>query len=93
METSVHYMVAEDDLVVAFLTHVLRPTPPTFSRPRINAVGGVPNPLGDFEIHWDAMGFFKLKHGKIVEEWIARDDKGIDLQLGTLTLTPFFPHP
>ena len=27
-------------------------------------------------ISWDAMAIFKLKHGKIAEEWIVRDDLG-----------------
>jgi predicted SnoaL-like aldol condensation-catalyzing enzyme len=90
MKTTVHHMVAEGDLVVAHVSHDLTPRAGTMiPSPRIGcmvqASGGT--------IHWEAMALFKVENGKIVEEWISRDDLGQLLQQGKITFEPCAPMP
>ena len=73
MVTQIYNLIAEGDFVVAHLRHDL-----TFHVgvmvPRFR-VGCLFRSTGE-TISWDAMAIFKLKHGKILEKWIVRDDLG-----------------
>jgi len=90
MVTTIHRVVAEGDLVVAHVSHDLTPKPGTpFVSPRIKC--GIP--ASGNTIHWEAMAIFKFRNGKIVEEWISRDDLGSLLQLGKITFEPCGPMP
>lgn len=82
--------MAEGDFVVARVSHDLAPRAGTFiRRPRI---GCMVKASGE-TIHWDAMAMFKLEKGKIMEEWISRDDLGFLLQVGKITFDPCAPLP
>jgi predicted ester cyclase len=88
MKTTVHHLVAENDFVFAYVSHDLSPRKGTMiPSPRI---GCLVQASGD-TIHWEAMALFKLKNGKIIEEWISRDDLGQLLQQGKLTFEPCAP--
>jgi hypothetical protein len=90
MVTTIHHIVAEGNLVVAHVSHDLTPKPGTpFMSPRIKCAV----PTKGNTIHWEAMAIFKFRNGKIVEEWISRDDLGSLLQLGKITFEPCGPMP
>jgi len=85
MKTTVHHVIAEGDLVMAHVSHDLSPKSGSMvPSPRVGCL----MPSNGGTIHWEAMALFKLKNGKIVEEWISRDDLGVLLQTGTLAVEP-----
>ena len=71
MVTQIYNLIAEGDFVVAHLHHDMT----------IHVGGMVPRfrvgclfqSTGEM-ISWDSVGIFKMKNGKIIEEWIVRDD-------------------
>ena len=38
------------------------------------------------ELNWSAIVQFRLHDGKIVEEWVMRDELGMLVQMGTITV-------
>jgi hypothetical protein len=40
------------------------------------------------ELNWTAIVQFRLKDGKIAEEWVMRDELGMLLQMGKVTVAP-----
>ena len=40
------------------------------------------------ELNWTAIAQFRLKDGKIAEEWVMRDELGMLLQMGKVTVAP-----
>ena len=73
--TTIHQIIAEDDLVATRETHkgIHR--------------GQFPTPIGTFDvtgrpIEWTSQVFFRFKEGKIAEMWVARDELGIIRYLG-----------
>ncbi len=75
--TTIHDMIAGDDKVVCRLTHKGMHATDWTSRVGTHAVAGKP-------VSWPAIAIFRLKDGKIAEEWVCRDELGMLLQLGAL---------
>lgn len=69
--TQIYNLIAEGDFVVAHLHHDLTHHVGVMV-PRLRV--GCLFRSTDEMISWDSMAIFKLKHGKIQEEWIVRDD-------------------
>ena len=85
MKTTFHHLIAEGDLVLAHVSHALSPKSGSkIPSPRIGCL----IPSDGETVRWEAMALFKLKNGKIVEEWISRDDLGLLLQTGKLVFDP-----
>ena len=77
MVTTIEHMIAEDDFVAVQLRHVVSYTADLPSRVGILPAAGK-------TITWVAHPHFRLKNGRIAEEWIQRDEAGILQQLGGL---------
>jgi hypothetical protein len=78
--TTLHHVVAEDDLVVAHLTHVVTYKPGVVNDTRVGSVA-----VGEKSITWDAIAIFRFERGLIAEEWVSRDELGQLLQAGAVT--------
>jgi limonene-1,2-epoxide hydrolase len=78
-ETTIHEVVAENDLVVCRLSHRV-----------VHRGGGWTNRIGTHAVPagkvvtWEAMAMFRIRDGKIAEEWICRDELGMLMQLGSV---------
>ena len=81
MKTTLHHMLADGDYVVAHLTHVVTYGSPAAFATRLGSVE-----TSGCSIHWDATAIFQLEDGKIVEEWVNRDELNILSQLDAVTL-------
>ena len=73
--TTLHRLVADGDTVAAHLSH------------RVVFAGMISTPFGARDVagqsvEWSAMAFFRLREGRIAEEWVNRDELGIFAQLG-----------
>jgi predicted SnoaL-like aldol condensation-catalyzing enzyme len=69
-------LIAEGDLVAVRIHHRARVRPHTFrSRAGDVAIAGERN------LEWTAIVQFRMKDGKIAEEWVMRDELGMVLQL------------
>ena len=75
--TTIEHMIAEGDMVALRLRHDVTYTADIPSR-----VGMLP--AAGKSIHWYAHPMFRVRDGKIVEEWVQRDEAGILEQLGGL---------
>ena len=42
--------------------------------------------IKDQELNWPAIVQFRLTDGKIVEEWVMRDELGMLVQMGTVAV-------
>jgi len=74
-------LIAEDDMVAVRITHRTKVRPHTFrSRAGEMRVGK------EQDLNWTAIVQFRLKNGKIVEEWVMRDELGMLVQMGTITV-------
>ena len=76
-ETEVHDIFEFDDRVVVRLTH------------RAMGAGVFRSRVGTYEVKdkpvtWGAMAIFRMRDGKIAEQWVNRDELGILLSLGVL---------
>ena len=82
LETTIHDIFASDDRVAVRLSHKAVFTEGAYMRSRlgIHRVGGK-------NLMWDAIAIFRLKDGKIAEEWVQLDDLGKLMQLGTVSLS------
>jgi predicted SnoaL-like aldol condensation-catalyzing enzyme len=76
-------LMAEGDMVAVRISHRTRARPHTF---RCRA--GEVNLAQEQELNWTAIVQFRLKDGKIAEEWVMRDELGMLLQMGTVTVAP-----
>jgi predicted SnoaL-like aldol condensation-catalyzing enzyme len=76
-------LMAEGDMVAARISHRTRALPHTF-RSRAGEV----NLAREQEINWTAIVQFRLKDGKIAEEWVMRDELGMLLRMGKVTVAP-----
>ena len=83
MKTELHHMLADGDFVVAHLTHRVTFHGRSAFTTRLGQVD-----TSDRSIYWDATAIFKLEGGKIVEEWVNRDELNILAQLDAVTLIP-----
>jgi predicted SnoaL-like aldol condensation-catalyzing enzyme len=75
--------MAEGDMVAARISHRTRARPHAF-RSRAGEVSLVREQALD----WTAIVQFRLKDGKIAEEWVMRDELGMLLQMGKVTVAP-----
>jgi predicted SnoaL-like aldol condensation-catalyzing enzyme len=84
-QTKILNLVAEGDLVFARIEHTVKYKEGSVRR---NPAGVTPEFLPIRNAHWVAMSMFRMAGGKIVEEWISRDDLGVLTQIGTVTVVP-----
>ncbi len=70
-------LIAEGDMVAVRITHITRVRPHTF-RSRAGEV----RVSKDQALNWTAIVQFRLQDGKIVEEWVMRDELGMLVQMG-----------
>ena len=71
-------LMAEGDMVSVRITHSTKVRPHTF-RSRAGEV----RVNEEQELNWNAIVQFRLRDGKIVEEWVMRDELGMLVQMGT----------
>jgi predicted SnoaL-like aldol condensation-catalyzing enzyme len=81
--TELNGLIAEGELVAVRVTHRARVRPHTF-RSRVGDV----KLAGEQDLRWTAIVQFRLKDGKIAEEWVMRDELGMLVQMGRVTLSP-----
>jgi len=74
-------LMAEGDMVSVRITHSTKVRPHTFR----SRAGEVPVSK-EQELNWTAIVQFRLHDGKIVEEWVMRDELGMLAQMGTITV-------
>lgn len=70
-------LMADGDMVAVRITHRTRVRPHTF-RSRAGEV----RVSEEQELNWTAIVQFRLHDGKIVEEWVMRDELGMLAQMG-----------
>ena len=75
-------LMAEGDMVSVRITHSTKVRPHTF-RSRAGEV----RVSKEQELNWTAIVQFRLKDGKIAEEWVMRDELGMLLQMGKVTVS------
>jgi predicted SnoaL-like aldol condensation-catalyzing enzyme len=74
-------LMAESDMVAVRISHHTTVRPHTFrSRAGTVSVGKVQ------ALNWTAIVQFRVQDGKIVEEWVMRDELGMLAQMGTITV-------
>jgi predicted SnoaL-like aldol condensation-catalyzing enzyme len=76
-------LMAEGDLVAARISHRTRVRPHAF-----RSRAGETNLAREQSLDWTAIVQFRLKDGKIAEEWVMRDELGMLLQMGKVTVSP-----
>ena len=76
-------LMAEGDLVAARVFHRTRVRPHAF-----RSRAGESHIAREQTLDWTAIAQFRLKDGKIAEEWVMRDELGMLLQMGTVTVHP-----
>ncbi len=74
-------VMAEGDMVSVRIAHLTKVRPHTF-RSRAGEV----RISNEQELNWTAIVQFRLQDGKIVEEWVMRDELGMLAQMGTITV-------
>jgi hypothetical protein len=82
LETTIHDIFASDNRVALRLSHKAVFTEAAFMRSRLGI-----HEVGGKILIWDAIAIFRLKDGKIAEEWVQPDDLGKLMQLGTVSLS------
>ena len=82
LETTIHDIFASDNRVVVRLSHKAVFTEGAYMRSRLGM-----HKVGGEILIWDAIAIFRLKDGKIAEEWVQLDDLGKLMQLGTVSLS------
>ena len=84
IETTVHDIFGTEDRVAVRISHksIFPEGEMTRSRLGFHKVPGK-------AVTWDAIAIFRLKDGKIVEEWVQLDDLGRLMQFGTVSLLSF----
>jgi predicted ester cyclase len=78
--TTIHDLLAEDDRVACRLSHRAVHRGEWTSRLGRHDVAGK-------EITWSANVIFRFRDGKIVEEWVSRDELGMLIDLGVVQAT------
>ena len=79
--TELSGLIAEGDMVSVRVLHRVRVRPHTF-RSRAGEV----KIAEDRDLQWTAIVQFRLKDGKIAEEWVMRDELGMLIQMGGITV-------
>jgi predicted ester cyclase len=75
--TTIHDLIAEDDRVACRLSHRALNRGEWTSRLGRHAVAGK-------TISWPAIAIFRIRDGKIAEEWVNRDELGMVIDLGVV---------
>jgi predicted ester cyclase len=75
--TTIHDLIAEKDRVVCRLSHRALNGSDWTSRLGRHAVAGK-------TVTWSAIAIFRFRDGKIVEEWVSRDELGMLIELGVV---------
>ena len=76
-------LMAEGDMVAVRIFHRTRTRPHAFC-----SRAGEVNLAREQELDWTAIAQFRMKDGKIAEEWVMRDELGMLLQMGKVTVNP-----
>ena len=74
-------LMAEADMVSARIHHRTRVRPHVF-----RSRAGELSVAQERDLEWQALVQFRLSDGKIAEEWVMRDELGMLLQLGDISL-------
>jgi hypothetical protein len=83
LDAALSGLMAEGDLVAVRISHRTRARPHAFR----SRAGEVKLEM-EQALNWTAIVQFRLKDGKIAEEWVMRDELGMLLQMGTVTVAP-----
>jgi predicted ester cyclase len=75
--TTIHDLIAEDDRVACRLSHRALNRGEWTSRLGRHAVAGK-------TVSWPAIAIFRIRDGKIAEEWVNRDELGMVIDLGVV---------
>jgi predicted ester cyclase len=75
--TTIHDLIADEDRVACRLSHRAVNRDDWTSRLGTHAVAGK-------TVTWQAIAIFRIRDGKIAEEWVSRDELGMLIQLGVL---------
>jgi predicted SnoaL-like aldol condensation-catalyzing enzyme len=79
-KTAIHDLMAEGDLVLCRLSHRV-----------VHRGGEWTSRLGRHSVEpgqvvtWPSLTMFRIRDGKIAEEWVCRDELGMLIQLGVVT--------
>jgi predicted ester cyclase len=79
-KTTIHDLVAENDFVVCRLSHRV-----------VHRGGNWSSRLGSHAVAasqvvtWPSLTMFRIRDGKIAEEWVCRDELGMLMQLGVVS--------
>lgn len=76
-KTTIHDVIAEQDRVACRLSHRAVNRDEWTSRVGKHAVRGK-------TVTWPAIAIFRIRDGKIAEEWVSRDELGMLIELGVL---------
>jgi len=76
-------LMAEGDLVSVRVRHRTRVRPHAF-----HSRAGDVTIAAEQALEWTAIAQFRLKDGKIAEEWIMRDELGMLVQMGKVSVGP-----
>src|SRR5262245_52492469 len=80
--TTIHDLIAENDFVVCHLSHRV-----------VHRGGNWSSRLGTHVVRagqivtWPSLTMFRIRDGKIAEEWVCRDELGMLMQLGVVMKT------
>jgi predicted ester cyclase len=75
--TTIHDLIAEEDRVACRLSHSAVNRGEWTSRIGRHAVAGK-------TVSWPAIAIFRIRDGKIAEEWVNRDELGMLIELGVM---------
>jgi predicted ester cyclase len=73
--TTIHDLIVEEDRVACRLSHLAVNRGEWTSRRGRHAVAGK-------AVSWTAIAIFRIRDGKIAEEWVNRDELGMLIELG-----------
>ena len=77
--TIIHDLIAEEDRVACRLSHQAVNRSEWTSRLGTHTVARK-------SVTWPAIAIFRIRDGKIAEEWVSRDELGMLIELGVLAL-------
>src|SRR5262245_5584621 len=76
-KTTIHDLIAEEDRVACRLSHRAVNRSEWTSRLGTHPVAGK-------TVSWPAIAIFRIRDGKIAEEWVNRDELGMLIELGVV---------
>ena len=81
--TELSGLIAEGDMVSVRVRHRTRVRPHVF-----HSRAGDTMIAAEQALDWTAIAQFRLKDGKIAEEWVVRDELGMLVQIGKVSVGP-----